>query len=353
MIESLEILNFKGFKTLQLRNLSRVNILVGDNGSGKTALLESLFLTGGLGPEIYLRTRAWRGSGDVFQANLDRDSYEALWREIFWDLDQDRPVVIRFTDSQSGERSLRIYYDDEQTNLMPLNVRAQTNYESWDVHPITFEWKTANGKVHKLICELNAQGIIQLPTFRDLYPMVFLSGTTLFIPGDNARRFSSLSRRHQARRAIEVLTKLYPIVDDISVEIVAGVYGLYAAAGNLREKLSIGSLSGGLSKYMSILFAIASQPKGAVVVDEIENGFFYGKYAHIWKGITELAQETETQLFISTHSIECLHAALPIVAQNPSLFSLLRTERQEHGCVVKQFNGKDFLAALEQKIDFR
>src|SRR5437763_2995480 len=121
MIQSLEISNYRGFKNLRLKNLSRVNIIVGDNGSGKTALLESLFLAGGLGPELYLRTRAWRGAGERVQVGLDRDQYEGLWKEIFYGLDQNEPVNIRFVDSESGERQLRIYYDVSQTTLMPLD----------------------------------------------------------------------------------------------------------------------------------------------------------------------------------------------------------------------------------------
>src|SRR5438105_5280232 len=160
MIESLKIDNFRGFQDLKLKNLTRVNILVGDNGSGKTALLESLFLTGGLGPEIYLRTRAWRGAGDKFVVGLDRDQYEALWKEIFFSLDQNQAVTINFTDSESGERCLRIYYDVAQTTLMPLDMRVRTSYESGDIHPITFEWRTENAKVQKVTADVNQQGMI-------------------------------------------------------------------------------------------------------------------------------------------------------------------------------------------------
>jgi recombinational DNA repair ATPase RecF len=44
MMRSLSIENFRSYRELHLSPLRRVNILVGDNGSGKTALLEALFL---------------------------------------------------------------------------------------------------------------------------------------------------------------------------------------------------------------------------------------------------------------------------------------------------------------------
>ena len=353
MIESLEIENFRGFQHLKLKNLTRVNILVGDNGSGKTALLESLFLTGGMGPEIYLRTKAWRGAGDKVLVGLDRDQYEALWKEIFYGLDESNSVTIRFVDSSSGERELRIYYDISQTTLMPLDMRVRTSYESGDIHPIIFEWRLEHEEVKKVSVEVTPQGVMQMPQISTIYPMMFLSSTTIFVPEENAKRFSFLSRRNRQEGVIKIIRSLFPMVKNLSVEVVAGNVGLYASVETLEEKIAVGSLSAGLTKYLAILFGIAAYPKGVVIVDEIENGFFYKKYTDVWKGVTALAAEHETQLFISTHSMECLQAALPVISDNPSLFTLLRTERRKDECFVKYFNGKDLQAGLEQGIEFR
>lgn len=162
MIDSVQITNYRAFQNVKLKNLSRVNVLVGDNGSGKTAFLESLFLAGGLGPEIYLRTRAWRGSGDKLLIGLDRDQYEALWREIFYNLDQNKPVTITFIDSaHGGQRQLRIYYDAEQTSLLPFDIGVRTSDEGGDIHPITFHWKTDEGIDQKASVTVTPQGVMQ------------------------------------------------------------------------------------------------------------------------------------------------------------------------------------------------
>jgi len=44
LLDSLEIQNFRGFRHLQIEKLGRVNLIVGKNNIGKTALLEALHL---------------------------------------------------------------------------------------------------------------------------------------------------------------------------------------------------------------------------------------------------------------------------------------------------------------------
>lgn len=61
MVESITLRNFKGYSDCKIENLRRINLVVGDNGSGKTALLEALFLAAGATPELVLRARQWRG----------------------------------------------------------------------------------------------------------------------------------------------------------------------------------------------------------------------------------------------------------------------------------------------------
>jgi AAA15 family ATPase/GTPase len=353
MIESVHITNFKGMRDVKIQNLSRVNILVGDNGSGKTSLLESLFLAGGIGPEIYLRVRAWRGSGAQIAFGLDREQYEAVWRELFFDLDQNKIVILEFTDSNSGERRLTISYDVAHSALMPLDLNQKTSYESGDIHPISWRWNTVSGEEEVSVVPIGSPAApLPLPQIKNPYPMMFVATSTIFSPEENAKRFSFLSRRNKHQDVLKTIQSLFPIVNELSVEIVAGLPGIYASVG-MEEKVSIGSISGGLTKYVALLLGIAAMPRGAVLIDEIENGFYYQKYGDVWRGITTLAQNEQTQLFVSTHSIECARAAFPVIADNPSLFSLLRTERKQRECVVKHFSGKDLIAALEQGTEFR
>jgi AAA15 family ATPase/GTPase len=47
MIDRLIAKNFRCFESLDLPDLTRINVIVGDNASGKTALLEAIFFGAG------------------------------------------------------------------------------------------------------------------------------------------------------------------------------------------------------------------------------------------------------------------------------------------------------------------
>ena len=55
MVNSFSIKNFRSFNEVKVEGCKRINLIVGDNGSGKTALLEALFLAAGVSPELLLR----------------------------------------------------------------------------------------------------------------------------------------------------------------------------------------------------------------------------------------------------------------------------------------------------------
>lgn len=66
MIKTFTVENFCSFERFEVRDMRRLNLLVGDSGSGKTALLEAIYLAMGVSPELALRIRAWRNQ-ETFQ----------------------------------------------------------------------------------------------------------------------------------------------------------------------------------------------------------------------------------------------------------------------------------------------
>ena len=138
----------------------------------------------------------------------------------------------------------------------------------------------------------------------------------------------------------------------------------------LPEKIPIALLSAGINKLICILLAIAQNPKGLVLIDEIENGFYFDRLLPIWKLIHSFASDHEVQLFASTHSAECLRALIPVIEGNEKDFSLIRMINQEvpkgagataldlglrvtNQIALESFRGRTLLAALRQHGEVR
>jgi hypothetical protein len=110
MVDAFSIRNFRSFRETKVGDCRRINVVVGDNGSGKTALLEALFLAAGVTPELALRTRGWRGA--IHQTHQPQgtpeDLHEALWADLFYKFQTSKPALIRLEGQGVQSRSVTI-----------------------------------------------------------------------------------------------------------------------------------------------------------------------------------------------------------------------------------------------------
>jgi len=353
MIKTLEIKNFRCFKELYLRELKRFNIVVGEGGSGKTALLEAIFLSGAASPEVWMRLRQWRGSGSTFQLSGTRASYESLFRDIFYNFEKRRPAKVEFTDYEGKVRSLKISYpSQEKYSLKSIGDRPGTADENiFTIEPIVFAWKS-KGKEQKARVDVK-DGKVNFRGFNNVYPVWFSS--PLINEGQLvARGFSELSLMKKSEPLQRAIRELYPDIVDISVESIAGDLAVCASVTTLKEKIPIGVVSSGMTRFVAIMVAIASSPGGVVLLDEFEVGFYYETLPKVLRAILAFCEEQDVQIFASTHSYEFMQTLVSLIKEREEAeedFNFLRAERQGPICTMKVL--EDFAAAIESKFEVR
>jgi len=99
--------------------------------------------------------------------------------------------------------------------------------------------------------------------------------------------------------------------------------------------------------------SIASASKGTLLIDQIEDGFYFKKMASIWKVVHKFAKANGTQIFATTHSQECLDALLPVLEANEEDFALVRASRLNNVPTLRVIDGKGFSSALSQEFELR
>ncbi|MEW6245091.1 MAG: AAA family ATPase [Nitrospirota bacterium] len=351
MISTIEIQNFRCFEKLNLDGLSRINLLVGKNATGKTAFLESLFLVAAGSAEVFLRLRGWRGFGDVLKITYERRFYESLWRDLFYAFDQNRQISIRTSGTHGADRSLKIYYRSEESLTIPILEKRD---DMSVITPIRMEWTISGGKTFEVKPALTPRGL-NVGQFIDPLPGSLFASFHNPNAEENAAHFSELSKQGKEGELVKALNREFPYIQGLSVEIDSGSPMVYArlVAPSISRRLPLTLVSGGINKFVSLLLAIASNPHGVVYVDEIENGFYYDRLSTIWSSLFTFAKDYDVQLIASTHSLDCLRALSPLLKENQDDFRLLRAERQDDRCNIRMFSGKELRSAMDQDLEVR
>ena len=90
MFTRLAIKNFRAFGELEVADLGPINLFTGMNNTGKTSLLEAIFLLlGGGSPHL-------AANGNVVRGLAERESQipTALWKEFFVGLDVGKVIKV-------------------------------------------------------------------------------------------------------------------------------------------------------------------------------------------------------------------------------------------------------------------
>jgi hypothetical protein len=345
VIRSLEIDNFRCFKSLRLPNVRRFTLIVGKNGSGKTALLESLFVAGGGSPEIYIRTSVWRGRDAL---GFTPDSVLPLFEDFFYKFDSGSGLRVSFRDSFGEQREVRIAVRSPEVIDLPFESKVSEAASSQD---LTFIWKTPKGERESKV-EITREGVrIAQPS--DVYPIVFLNQFTFGSARDTADRWSVISAENREGPIEEAVRSLFPEVQGLSVLSSAGVPTIHVGVRGLNRKIPAGLLSAGVNKFIAILVGIAFARRGVVLIDEIENGLYYGIDTALWEAISNYAYSNDTQIIATTHSKEFLQAIAPLVDEGDRDYALLRIERKNGDITIDSFSGKEFGGAVERGFEVR
>ncbi|MEI6499421.1 MAG: AAA family ATPase [Armatimonadota bacterium] len=335
MYQSVRIQNFRGFENLTVDGLSRVNLIVGENGVGKTALLEAVYLLAGLKLYHPLRSlEARRGLSETNKAwRLDGDLLESL----FCEFNARRPLQVNGT----GARG------DDAFTLSATNAQGQLGAK--------LSWRLADGR--GLESDYGPDGPIggtsSDPRALPSDEPVFLSTRTTLGLKAEANRFSSVVKHGKRPQIIRSLQVIEPRIRGLELLTFGEQSAVHADVGLLRM-IPLGLIGEGLQRLCSLVLATSEASGFVLLVDEIDTGLHYSILADMWRVMSTAARELNYQLFTTTHSYECMTAAHEAFADHPEDFSMHRLERQKDGTIVSNDFGHDDLGtALELGFEVR
>lgn len=352
--------NFRCFRDLAITDLERVNLIIGKNNVGKTALLEALFIhCGAWNPELALRINAFRG---IEAVKIEFGGWaETPWDTLFKDFDVSQSVKLegdlKGDDERTEHRVLSLKLVRDSSELAKLRISILHNngstHDSSKVAQVLELAYYREEQVDKYYIIADLKGIRVEPVPPPPPFPAFFQGARMRVPSkEETERFGNLENLGEQEVLLEVLRIIEPRLRRVFVRVV-GEPELYGDIG-LKRSMPLPLMGEGMSRLLSLILHISNAPHGVVLVDEIENGLHYTVLPKVWQAIAKAARLFNTQVFATTHSLECIVAAHEAFSKGSVYdFRLHRLDRVEDEIRVVTYDQETLTAAFEVGLEVR
>ncbi len=348
-LNSFEAVRYRGIDGLSFPHLAPANLITGVNGIGKTAVLEAMWLfTGRYNASLLWNANIHRSNKPVLDpvARLTKGALELRGVENGGEYSLEVSFQ-RLSDPQTPEPLKALEAADNPLPIPPPigridNVldghRRQQN--EWGVHLTPF------GSV---IHALHRQSATRPPS-------IILGARFQPEVGDEyLKRYSDLVRENLKTEFTEAISMILPGVRDL--EILADEMGepYLSAVTPENTRLPLNNLGGGVTQLSRLFLDLFSARDGAVYVDEIESGLHHSVLEKIWAFARVWMQQWNVQLVATTHSDECIHAAMAAFEDAPDELAIHKLYRNaETGKVeVTTFTGEALEGARDLNLEIR
>lgn len=345
MIKSAFIRNYRGIKNCRLEGLKGINVLIGRNNSGKSSILESLYLASA---SFYFHEMLSEKVATKMDYLLNRRCYRGYrWdnaREILWyEYDTSQPISVSMNFNNRRDLKVSLF----STHSHPL-VNYQT--EGGD-HICLVEGSPAvvyNSKTGAIVARVSS------PREKFEEEIDFFSGFK-FIDGNliqemdviERRLWKDLLKKRDDKLVVEVLRDGYEIdVEDLTYTTYDG--RTYQLAVKLPwTTIRVDDLGDG-ARYAILLMMIAALSKNtALLIEEPENHQHPSGLAKTLDMFLSLVKRNNIQVFVTTHSLEFLRLLKNISQEKKIDVGIYFLERDKQGQVdVRELTGEN-VDALE------
>ena len=346
-LSSFEAIHYRGIDGLSLPKLSRVNLITGANGVGKTALIEAIWLFMGR----YHPRLLWSGtvqrltnptaivnpvselSGDSIELQGTDNEREGQWKVIF-----DHEPVEQFVPEphRLGEDieapfagRLQIWIDGEE-----IDAKSDSIY------------RTPKGTV-----------LYKRPTppsGKQSYAIIEGTRRQLETSKDDLKIYSDMVREGRKDDLANAVSFILPNIKDVQILMDENRESYFSAITNNGAQRPLEDLGGGVVRLLKLYLDFFGARNSLVLIDEVENGLHYSVLRDLWARIRTWTHEWNVQFIATTHSAECIDAAMEAFADEPNDLSIHNLFENESGNIkAATFTGEALEGARNLHLEVR
>ncbi|MBO1051152.1 MAG: AAA family ATPase [Dolichospermum sp. DET73] len=365
MLKSVKIENFRGFKSFELQQLGRINLLVGENNSGKTSILEAIQLFCSRCSLEILRERMNERSEYFYDDELSRESRlqrdgELDIRHLFYGHEIEAGSQFSITDN-NGDNQKRLTVSIEVTQStndeIPDSLKELYFSVNWtpelEEQPLNLTLSSNGG------LPVYYGGKVRRNSKNPLPKSLFITLSSLKTD-QMIELFNQVVLTPDEKIIEQILNKI-----DSKIKRIAPIssqklrYSSDSRGGFLvlladGKRVPIGSMGDGIWRILGLALAIVSAKDGYLFVDEIDTGLHFTAMSDMWKMIWDTAKKLNVQVFATTHNSDCWKSLANIAEQENVTDDGIRIHRIEKGkekSIV--FNEAQIVIAAERELEVR
>jgi AAA15 family ATPase/GTPase len=308
MLDSLHIKNFRCFEDLTIPSLGRVNLIVGKNNSGKSTLLDAIYVFSQAGLQEALLDILYEKNEFSY---LDRPQTKDF-AKLFPNRELKGSESFLSIGNLEKNNCINIAYKKEKTNqalddeIFQLDIYRENNHAVIYLgHSFDINYKT-NVKLYS--CKSVPTTLMTEDAMNDIWDELILSShdtaceewLRLIIPDFQQLLFIKSPSGHGERVA-------------------------FLKFKDTKKNAPLKSFGEGVYRLLQIYLKAFQAQGGYLLIDEFENGLHYSIQDEIWSKIFLIAKELNIQVFASTHSRDALEAFSKVAIENKEVEGKLIT----------------------------
>ncbi|MXW97852.1 MAG: AAA family ATPase [Acidimicrobiaceae bacterium] len=313
MLESIRIKNYRSFKDCMISDFGRINIFAGMNNSGKTTLLEALFLWSAAGnPQFAFNPVVVRVDVPVERVPVPGPTpgmmpaagymWSTAWQPMFHALGLGTPIEIVGNHGSLGRLELNI--STERSNVLVLSPDTDTSDDYPD--DLIFRYGSKSDlreiriRTSGASYDMETRGEVEI-----LLPSVFEG---MYNTSIDIERLSKLKKEKTDASVLKAIQMVDPSVNSIEIGVLGNRVVILADVG-LSDRLPLQTLGAGPQRVATLATSAAAAAGGFFLIDEFDAGLHHSKLGDVWRALHTIAIDKDVQVFATTHSYECVSAA--------------------------------------------
>lgn len=303
MLNKIEINGFRKFSHLEMNNLKRVNLILGSNNSGKTSILESIFTyCCGLNIDPIITNVTIRGD-----------------KEIYGNYDFLEKVLSMFNDKNNLEFKIKGEDINGNINEFTNKIELGSMYQSmvsnkYNNIPINgninrvLNWRIESKYGNRIEKSIENNIIDSLNTQMLIPPNLNANFNDILAhrnQKENTSIYANIKRSNLFNEFKENMKEVFGDIEDIdSIPYPDGSSAPVSIKYKDKELLPLYNFGDGHQRWFYILGNMMIKQNSIFCIEEIDSTFHYKAQKDLSRNIMKYAIKFNSQVFITSHSIE-------------------------------------------------